>query len=173
MPRRLRRLRFTSRNLSPIIRPARVFTNASAATPPAVYFAKPLTDYPTCESFHECLGGYAACDLLRETSHRLSDLREFSRMPRRLRRLRFTSRKLSPIIRTVRVFTNASAATPPAVYCATTLSDYPTCESFHECLGGYAACGLLRENSQRLSDLEIIWHSYSETVMKIHALGLV
>ncbi len=28
-------------------------------------------------------------------------------------------------------------------------------KSFRECLGGYAACGLLRENFYRLSGLEI------------------
>jgi hypothetical protein len=28
-------------------------------------------------------------------------------------------------------------------------------ESFRECLGGYAACGLLRKNFHRLPDLEI------------------
>jgi hypothetical protein len=94
-------------------------------------------------------------------------------MPRRLRRLRFTSRNLAPIIRPERVFTNASAATPPAVYFAKPRTDYPTCEGFRECLGGYAACGLLRETSHRLSDLKIIWHLYSEFVMKIHALGLM
>jgi len=90
MPRRLRRLRFTSQKLLPVIRPLPIrtaivgeeFANASAALPPAVYFAKTSPSHSTFADqndyrggrIRECLGGFAACGLLRKNFPQSSDL---------------------------------------------------------------------------------------------------
>ena len=96
------------------------FANASAASPPAVYFAKQLPILRLLSTGTNVMG---RC---------LSNTRV---MPRRLRRLRFTHSGKLPNGTYSSQNTDASGVRLRS----------KDCGLFRECLGGFAACGLLRD----------------------------